>query len=67
MIRELADFEHELEQVDITPQDLQRDGFGANGLTQVFTHLLQTGMVNRQHTRFISLPTRRGKAVAACS
>jgi GNAT superfamily N-acetyltransferase len=30
MIRELADFEHELEQVDITPQDLLRDGFGAN-------------------------------------
>jgi GNAT superfamily N-acetyltransferase len=30
MIRELADFEHELEQVDATPQDLLRDGFGAN-------------------------------------
>ena len=30
MIRELADFEHELEQVDATPQDLQRDGFGAD-------------------------------------
>src|SRR6202158_1266944 len=30
MIRELADFEHELEQVDATPQDLVRDGFGAN-------------------------------------
>jgi GNAT superfamily N-acetyltransferase len=30
MIRELADFEHELEQVDVTPQDLLRDGFGAN-------------------------------------
>jgi GNAT superfamily N-acetyltransferase len=30
MIRELADFERELEQVDITPQDLLRDGFGAN-------------------------------------
>jgi len=28
MIRELADFEHELEQVDVTPQDLLRDGFG---------------------------------------
>jgi len=30
MIRELADFEHELNQVDATPQDLLRDGFGAN-------------------------------------
>jgi GNAT superfamily N-acetyltransferase len=30
MIRELADFEHQLEQVDATPQDLVRDGFGAN-------------------------------------
>jgi GNAT superfamily N-acetyltransferase len=30
MIRELADFEHELEQVEATPQDLLRDGFGAN-------------------------------------
>ena len=30
MIRELADFEDELEQVDATPQDLLRDGFGAN-------------------------------------
>ncbi len=30
MIRELADFEHELEHVDVTPQDLLRDGFGAN-------------------------------------
>jgi GNAT superfamily N-acetyltransferase len=30
MIRELAEFEHELEQVDATPQDLLRDGFGAN-------------------------------------
>ena len=30
MIRELADFEHELEQVDAAPQDLLRDGFGAN-------------------------------------
>ena len=29
MIRELADFEHELEQVEVTPQDLLRDGFGA--------------------------------------
>jgi len=30
MIRELADFEHELKQVDVTPEDLLRDGFGAN-------------------------------------
>jgi len=30
MIRELADFEHELEQVDVTPEDLLRDGFGTN-------------------------------------
>lgn len=30
MIRELADFEHELHQVDATPQDLLRDGFGAH-------------------------------------
>jgi GNAT superfamily N-acetyltransferase len=29
MVRELADFEHELEQVVATPQDLLRDGFGA--------------------------------------
>jgi GNAT superfamily N-acetyltransferase len=28
MIRELAEFEHQLEQVDITPGDLLRDGFG---------------------------------------
>src|SRR5215469_14741878 len=27
MIRELAEFEHELEQVDITSEDLLRDGF----------------------------------------
>jgi len=30
MIRELADFERELDQVDITPDDLVRDGFGEN-------------------------------------
>ncbi len=30
LIRELADFEHELEHVSITPDDLARDGFGAN-------------------------------------
>jgi hypothetical protein len=30
MIRELADFEHELDEVNVTPQDLLRDGFGAN-------------------------------------
>jgi GNAT superfamily N-acetyltransferase len=29
MIRELAEFEHELEQVDITAEDLIRDGFGS--------------------------------------
>ena len=28
MIRELADFERELDQVEITPRDLVRDGFG---------------------------------------
>lgn len=28
MIRELAEFEHELERVTIRPQDLARDGFG---------------------------------------
>jgi len=27
MIRELAEFEHELDEVDITPEDLLRDGF----------------------------------------
>src|SRR5215470_5176858 len=30
MIRELADFERELDQVDTTPDDLIRDGFGEN-------------------------------------
>jgi GNAT superfamily N-acetyltransferase len=30
MIRELADFERELDHVDITPDDLVRDGFGLN-------------------------------------
>jgi hypothetical protein len=30
MIRELADFERELDQVDTTPDDLVRDGFGEN-------------------------------------
>jgi GNAT superfamily N-acetyltransferase len=30
MIRELAEFEHELERVEIQEQDLARDGFGAN-------------------------------------
>jgi GNAT superfamily N-acetyltransferase len=30
MIRELADFERELDQVDATPDDLVRDGFGQN-------------------------------------
>ena len=30
MIRELADFERELDLVDITPDDLVRDGFGEN-------------------------------------
>lgn len=30
MIRELAEFEHELEQVDARPADLLRDGFGAS-------------------------------------
>jgi hypothetical protein len=28
MIRELAEFERELDQVEITPEDLIRDGFG---------------------------------------
>jgi GNAT superfamily N-acetyltransferase len=30
MIRELAEFEHYLDQVDITPEDLLRDGFRGN-------------------------------------
>ena len=30
MIRELAEFERELDQVDATAEDLQREGFGAN-------------------------------------
>jgi len=30
MIREFAEFEHELEQVDLTPEDLLRYGFRAN-------------------------------------
>jgi GNAT superfamily N-acetyltransferase len=30
MIRELAEFEHELDQVDITQEDLLRDGFRSN-------------------------------------
>ena len=30
MIRELAEFERELDQVDITPEDILRDGFGAS-------------------------------------
>ncbi len=30
MIRELAEFEHELDQVDITDEDLLRDGFRSN-------------------------------------
>jgi GNAT superfamily N-acetyltransferase len=30
MIRELAEFERELDQVEITPEDVVRDGFGAN-------------------------------------
>jgi hypothetical protein len=36
MIRELAEFEHELEQVDITPEDVERDGFGAKPCFQAF-------------------------------
>ena len=32
MIRELAEFEHELEQVDISSEDLLRDGFQADPL-----------------------------------
>jgi GNAT superfamily N-acetyltransferase len=30
MIRELAEFERELDQVEITPEDIVRDGFGKN-------------------------------------
>jgi GNAT superfamily N-acetyltransferase len=36
MIRELAEFERQLDQVDITPDDLVRDGFGANPLFHAF-------------------------------
>ena len=36
MIRELADFEKELHQVDVTPEDLLRDGFGVNPLFHAF-------------------------------
>jgi GNAT superfamily N-acetyltransferase len=36
MIRELADFERELDHVDITPDDLVRDGFGENPSFQAF-------------------------------
>ena len=32
MIREFAEFEHELQQADITPEDLLRDGFRENPL-----------------------------------
>ncbi len=36
MIRELARFERELDQVDATPEDLLRDGFRANPLFHAF-------------------------------
>ena len=36
MIRELADFERELEQVEITPDDLVRDGFGEHPMFRAF-------------------------------
>lgn len=36
MIRELADFERELDQVDATPDDLLRDGFGENPSFRAF-------------------------------
>src|SRR5579863_1839806 len=36
MIRELADFERKLDQVDATPDDLLRDGFGENPSFRAF-------------------------------
>lgn len=36
MIREFAEFERELDQVDATPEDLLRDGFSANPLFHAF-------------------------------
>ncbi len=36
MVRELAEFERELDQVEITPEDVVRDGFGASPCFHAF-------------------------------
>ena len=64
MIRELAEFERELDQVEITAADLIRDGFGTQPR---FTLLWPSGTVNRRLTRCISSPIRRGRGAPACS
>ena len=63
MIRELADFEHELKQVDATPQDLCATVLEP---IQGSSRLLQSGTANRQHTRSISSLIRPGRVAPAC-